>query len=439
MNVPSLTVIPAFKAVQIERPTRMRVKVQIEVPALDVKPNRIPLNLSFVVDRSGSMGGEKLRYAKQALHDAFVQLKPEDRLSIVTFDDEIAVDLPSTRVDEVKDLKSLIQQIKAGGTTALFAGWERGAKEIESTLQDGALNRVLLLSDGQANVGPQSPSQIAPIVAQMAKQGVSTSALGIGVDFDEKLMQAISDAGEGTYFFVEHPKALPTFFEGELNGMNALYGTAGRLGFLPAPGCRLIELVSDLQEDPAVNVNTWLESEVTGVMNPDAVQEGLVKPTWWALPPFTAHRKITALLEVEVAPGTEPALLGDFFVSWIPSGMEARHATLGASPRLDRVTATVFSAMAEDENVDASYKRSRSRRIMKEMHKNLEDGDIVAFNINFEVVQKNLEEASAIHATPSSRIESSEVFLSRKRANSGDVNSAKKMIHDIAYKNRDKE
>lgn len=430
-----------IKAVQADRPTELFVKVQVRVPASEAKPNRVPLNLSFVIDRSGSMSGKKLAFAKQALVDAFLQLKPEDRLSVVTFDNEVTLNLPSTRVEEVSNLDEWVRNIQSGGSTALFDGWKRGADEVASTLEKGALNRVLLLSDGQANVGKRNPEEIARYVEEKAKEGVSTTAMGIGRDFDENLMQAISDAGDGTYFFVERPEALPTFFESELNGLNVLFGTAGRLGFTPAPGCTLVDMVSDFPQDKRVDVNLWLESPETGIANPEALREGKVSPTWWALPALSPLRTITAMMRLRIAPGDEVAHLGDFYVSWIPKGDEVRYAVLGASPKMDRVTRDEFMVLLQelDRGVDASYVRSSSRRIMKEMYNDLEAGDIDAFRAKASRIHDDLVFASQSSPSPEADLEIKEVLDSLRAAESDNLPMAMKILKYSFYRSRSRD
>ena len=122
---------------------------------------RPPLNLALVIDRSGSMAGSKLSYARKAARFLAGELTAADRLAIVTFDDEVNVLVPSQPVRDPLTFISAINTIQAGGCTALFDGWLAGATQVAQQLDPTALNRVLLLSDGQANEGLTDAAAIA--------------------------------------------------------------------------------------------------------------------------------------------------------------------------------------------------------------------------------------------------------------------------------------
>src|SRR5215211_5657412 len=123
------------------------------------RPNwkgRPDLNLSLVLDRSGSMQGEKMMRAREAAMFCVDQMLPSDRLSVVTFDERIDVLFPSEPVTNKQSMKDLIARVTARGSTALHEAWMRGGLTVSEQMLDQGINRVVLITDGLANVGVTS-------------------------------------------------------------------------------------------------------------------------------------------------------------------------------------------------------------------------------------------------------------------------------------------
>ena len=182
------------------QPLTLDVLVRITPPTLPSDQARSPLNLSLVIDRSGSMGGPKIQQACEAACFAVENLRPCDRLSVVLFDDRIETLIPSTFATDKQALLTKIRQVNARGSTALHAGWVEGGIQVSQYLNPAHLNRVILLSDGQANVGETRPDAIANDVHGLAQRGVSTTTLGIGQGYHEDLLAAMASSGDGNFF-----------------------------------------------------------------------------------------------------------------------------------------------------------------------------------------------------------------------------------------------
>jgi Ca-activated chloride channel family protein len=242
---PTIELIPLFPVICCDRNTTLDLLIRITPPTRPVDPSRPPLNLGFAFDRSGSMAGEKIEYARQAAAYAVQQLKPSDRVSITLFDNQVNVLIPSTPALEKTALIQKINRIRPGGSTALHAGWVQAGLEVSQHLSAEALNRVVILSDGLANVGETNPDVIASQVHGLVKRGVSTSAMGVGDDYDEDLLEALARSGDGNYYYIGSPADLPTIFQTELQGLMATLGHTVSLGIEPQAGVELMDVFND--------------------------------------------------------------------------------------------------------------------------------------------------------------------------------------------------
>ena len=189
------------------RPTyRSNRFVLVEVTAPPARSERVrpPVNLAFILDRSGSMSGDKIRLAKQAIEEAIARLHDDDRFAIVTYDDQIDVVVPGTRASPEARRTALdrLREIDARGSTNLGEGWLRGAQQVAEALADEGVNRCLLLTDGLANVGITDRDELARHAGELRSRGVSTTTFGVGEDFDEVLLQSMASAGGGHFYFI---------------------------------------------------------------------------------------------------------------------------------------------------------------------------------------------------------------------------------------------
>ncbi|MCB1123347.1 MAG: VWA domain-containing protein, partial [Verrucomicrobiae bacterium] len=179
--------------------------------------NRAPLNLALVIDRSGSMSGQKIEDAKNAAIYVIRQLQAEDIVSVVTYSDSVEVMIPATKVSDRNVLIQRIRQIQSNGNTALFAGVSKGAAEVRKFLSNQRINRVILLSDGLANVGPSSPQELAQLGRSLSRETISVSTLGIGQGYNEDLMTKLAYNSDGNHVFVAQSSELADIFTQELN------------------------------------------------------------------------------------------------------------------------------------------------------------------------------------------------------------------------------
>lgn len=245
---PKIELIPLRSALASDRVTNLDLLVRITTPEPDNLQSRPPLNLGMVIDRSGSMQGAKLQRARQAAAFAVEQLREGDRVAITVFDDYVRTIVPSRLADDRDAILREIRRISAGSSTALHAGWLEGALQVSQYQRPECLNRVILLSDGLANVGETNADRIASDVRGLTGKGVSTTAMGIGDDYDEDLMAAMAAAGDGNFCHIESPEQLPGFFKAELQGLAATVGHRVSLGIEPLGETTVSDVLNDLEK-----------------------------------------------------------------------------------------------------------------------------------------------------------------------------------------------
>jgi len=181
------------------------------------KAYRAPLNIALVIDRSGSMSGKKLQDAKQSAIHFINGLSSQDIVSVITYSSGVEVLIPATKVSDKHELIQRIRQIDSNGNTALFAGVSKGAAEVRKFMDERRINRVILLSDGLANVGPSSPAELGQLGQALMREGISVSTLGIGYGYNEDLMTQLAYNSDGNHVFIAESAELADIFSQELN------------------------------------------------------------------------------------------------------------------------------------------------------------------------------------------------------------------------------
>ena len=178
--------------------------------------DRTPVNVALVLDKSGSMKGKRMEAAKEAARMALSRLGRDDYVSLVAYNHNVNVLSRAGRVSGSYDsLRDQINRLTADGTTALYAGVDEGGRQVRDYYSDRRVNRVILMSDGLANVGPSSPADLAKLGQELGAKGISVTTIGLGLSYNEDLMSRLALASDGNHAFAKTPDDLVDIFNSE--------------------------------------------------------------------------------------------------------------------------------------------------------------------------------------------------------------------------------
>ncbi|MDY7231505.1 vWA domain-containing protein [Hyalangium rubrum] len=334
--------------------TSSKVDVLVSFRAESAGAARRGLNLSLVIDRSGSMAGPPLKHALQASRNLVERMGPEDWISIVGYDDSPTTFLSPQRVQDRAAIEKALSKVSAAGCTNLTGGWKQGLDHVKTQQSKERINRVLLLTDGQANVGVTDPAQILARVKEGAGSGITTTTLGFGSNFNEDLLIGMAGAGEGHFYFIQSPDDAVGVFGIEMEGLSSVAAQ---------------NLVVTIQPAPTVKVSSVLNRyrfEARGAQ----VEVGLGDVS------TTEDRQLAMELSVDAgaAPGNVPLLTVAYKYQALVDG--ALKEFSGELP----VTVTLgseeeASALSADKNVLAQTNRLRIAQVKEQAITLADQGD----------------------------------------------------------------
>ncbi len=321
--------------------------LELDVPLAD-GPVRAALRIALVIDRSGSMHGPKLEAAKACAAFLARRLQPTDELAVIAYDDEVTLVQPLAPVGPATLAR--IGAIRVGGQTNLSGGWLKGLEELDRTT-DG-VRRVILLTDGQANVGITSGSDLASIAAG-TKTRAATSTVGFGDGFDEDLLAAIADASGGAAHFAETPDDAPAIFAEEFEGLTSLM--AQNLSVEIRPSDR-VDVVEVLNEYPVVPVPGGLQVQLGDAYGGE-------------------HRRVVFQLHVPELAQLGPARVAEIVVRYVTVGAQVAAHESVVPVTVNLVAADEAAAQALDHEVGEEVVLLRAARARSEATRLADQGD----------------------------------------------------------------
>lgn len=203
-------------------PAQREAVLQIGFTTMEVteRTDLRPLNLVLVIDKSGSMAeDDKMSRVKESLRTLVGKLRPDDIVSIIVFDNEAVVLCPAARIGDGYALRRAIDSIEPDGSTNLHGGLMLGYREAQKNFRKDATNRVILLTDGIANVGTVDPTKIAAESSEFNGQGLDLSTIGVGLNLNNDLLRTLAKSGRGLYHFVSDYQDIEKVFNNEVQSL----------------------------------------------------------------------------------------------------------------------------------------------------------------------------------------------------------------------------
>jgi Ca-activated chloride channel family protein len=241
-----LTVRAERPRISAETETELHVLVRTEFPVPPGAAQRPPLHLALILDRSSSMSGEKLELTRRAAILFMNWLTRRDFLTVVAYSENVDLIVPHAPLTDKRASAAHIESIQAEGNTNLSGGWLRGLAELETHRQTGHLFRAVLMTDGLANAGLTDPAKLQEIAAAFRGKEIATTTVGFGLDFDEKLLQAVAAAGGGRFHYVKEAEGLAQAFQEEFGELATMVAQNLELSVAFAPGVSCSEVLTDV-------------------------------------------------------------------------------------------------------------------------------------------------------------------------------------------------
>jgi len=240
--------------------------VKVALTGIKTLPNtdRSPINIALVLDKSGSMQGSRIQAAKQAAIMAIDSLQGNDIVSVISYDNFVQVVVPATKASNKYSIRQKINALTANGSTALYAGVEQGAVEVKKFMGAQYINRVVLLSDGKANVGHKSVQALAKLGERLGGQGISVTTIGLGAGYNEDLMSQLASYSDGNHAFVKDTNNLSQIFAYEFGDAKSAVANNIHITLHCAAGIRPVQVMGRTATIQGQQVQVRLNQLPTG-------------------------------------------------------------------------------------------------------------------------------------------------------------------------------
>jgi Ca-activated chloride channel family protein len=208
------------------------------------RKERVPVNVAIVIDKSGSMASDrKIENAREAALLAVDKLDSSDILSVIAYNHQVEVLIPATRLTDKRAVRDQIRRLNADGNTALYAGVQKGADEVRKFLERQRVNRIVLISDGLANVGPSSPDVLGKLGCQLAEDGISVTTVGLGLGYNEDLMSRLAFNSDGSHYFAQRASDLAEIFDKEFSRTLSVVAQKVQIEIICGEGMRPVRIL----------------------------------------------------------------------------------------------------------------------------------------------------------------------------------------------------
>lgn len=220
------------------------VGVWIDVPSEKLRPERrAPMEVALVVDTSGSMKGSKIESAREGAATLVRSLRDGDIVALDAFSDEAQTIVPPTALDAAsrREILRQIEGLVPTGSTNLFAGLTLAQSQIARAPATHTVRRIVVLSDGIANRGPSTPELLGSVARQGQRFGAQITSLGIGIDYDERTLNALSVQTNGRLYHVDEPRETAAVLASELALIDGTLASDAFVEIVGAPGVTIVD------------------------------------------------------------------------------------------------------------------------------------------------------------------------------------------------------
>ena len=334
----------------------VHLMLELEAPAA-VASKRAPIDAVVVLDRSGSMNGAPLHSVREATCNLLRLLGPDDRLGVVVFDDEATMVLPLVTHD-LDDASARVRAVTSGGSTNLSGGWLKGLEMLLSDVRPNALRRIIVLTDGHANIGIVDSDELCGLLGSARDQGVTTSAIGFDDGYDEVLLAALADAGAGNDYWCAGPDQAPQVFAAEFDGLASVVAQNISVEFRPTDAAE----IAVLNEYPMIEVAGGVQVSLGDAYGGE-------------------RRRVVAMYRLAAPDATGEIDLGELVIRWVSMVGDVAlrttriRVTVNATDDPSAPDEAASPRVTEQVNV---LKAARSR---KEAHESMQRGDSAAARV----------------------------------------------------------
>lgn len=238
------------------RSSEQLVGVWVDVPPS--KLDRVPLAVALAIDTSGSMGGKPIEHARQAARKVVESLVDGDLVTLVSFDGQARTIMAPTELTPASRRRALatIAELSASGGTALHDGVKAAEMALLGVPDRYLVRRVMVISDGQATVGPTDPTTLGNLAEVGMRHGIQVTALGVGLDYDETTLDAFAVRSSGRLYHLETSDGLPGIVAGEMDVLGKTAAAQAELAIVPAPGVTIvgIDAVRSVMDDGVAKI-----------------------------------------------------------------------------------------------------------------------------------------------------------------------------------------
>ncbi|HVU17139.1 MAG TPA: VWA domain-containing protein [Candidatus Didemnitutus sp.] len=214
-TAPSLTVATNRDLYLEGVPNRVYLEARVSVPPEDAATPPAPLNIAYVLDRSGGLAGEPIQSLRRAMSVALNTLGASDTVSLVLFGSQVDTLVESRHRDQLGDLDQLLAHIEPAGGSALYDALNQGAAQLRRSAGPGVISHLVLVTAGKPTKGPTEPGDFAKLAALFNREGITLSTIGVGPDFNEDLLAGLARAGGGRFRFASQPARLAEALQAE--------------------------------------------------------------------------------------------------------------------------------------------------------------------------------------------------------------------------------